>query len=325
MQPATDDEALRFGHFEIRRGERVLRLNGRSAAIGARAFDVLLALAERRDRLVTKHELLDLVWPGLVVEEHNLAVQISACASCSARDVIATVPGRGYRFTARCRAPASPTRRPRPRRRRQRPARGRARPSADSCTPLLGRDDDLAALAALVAAHRAGHRGRRRRHRQDACWRSTCVNATPQRIRRTACAGSSWRRVSDAAALPSASPPRSAYAGAPATPLAGLCAAVAPLQMLLALDNAEHLLDDVARVGARAARRRAGRAAARHQPGAAASWRPSACTALGPLAVPQGPLPARRRTDFGAVALFVERRAGGRRTLRASPTPTRRR
>src|SRR4029453_100439 len=43
VQPANDDEALRFGHLEIRPGERVLRLNGESAAVGARAFDLLLA------------------------------------------------------------------------------------------------------------------------------------------------------------------------------------------------------------------------------------------------------------------------------------------
>ena len=50
----------------------------------ARAFDLLLALAERPGRLVGKHALMDLVWPGLVVQENNLAAQISACARCSA-------------------------------------------------------------------------------------------------------------------------------------------------------------------------------------------------------------------------------------------------
>ena len=53
-------------------------------SLGARAFDVLQALIERRERVVTKDELLDLVWPGVVVEENNLQVQISTCASCSA-------------------------------------------------------------------------------------------------------------------------------------------------------------------------------------------------------------------------------------------------
>ena len=45
---------------------------------GARAFDLLVALVERRDRVVSKNELLDLVWPRLVVEENNLQVHVAA-------------------------------------------------------------------------------------------------------------------------------------------------------------------------------------------------------------------------------------------------------
>ena len=51
----------RFDHFEIRPTERRLLVDGHPAALGARAFDLLLALVERRDRTVTKNELLDLV------------------------------------------------------------------------------------------------------------------------------------------------------------------------------------------------------------------------------------------------------------------------
>ena len=74
-------------------------IDGHSAPLGARAFDVLLALVERRDRTVTKNELLDLVWHGLVVEDNNLQVQISALRKVLGQDAIATIPGRGYRFT----------------------------------------------------------------------------------------------------------------------------------------------------------------------------------------------------------------------------------
>ncbi|HEU0204753.1 MAG TPA: transcriptional regulator, partial [Burkholderiaceae bacterium] len=59
--------ALRFGRVEVRPADRQLLIDGVPAVLGARAFDVLLALIERRDRVVTKNELLDLVWPGLVV------------------------------------------------------------------------------------------------------------------------------------------------------------------------------------------------------------------------------------------------------------------
>jgi len=50
--------------------------------------------------LVTKNELLDLVWPGLIVEENNLQVQVSALRKLLGPQVILTVPGRGYRFVA---------------------------------------------------------------------------------------------------------------------------------------------------------------------------------------------------------------------------------
>ena len=73
---------------------------GRPVGLGARAFDVLLALVERRDRIVAKNELLDSVWPGLVVEENNLQVQISSLRKALGPQAIATIPGRGYRFTA---------------------------------------------------------------------------------------------------------------------------------------------------------------------------------------------------------------------------------
>ena len=95
-----DSAALKFGSFELQARRRRLLRDGEPVAIGARAFDVLVALAERRDRVVTKAELLDLAWPGLVVEENNLQVQISALRRLLGPQAIATVPGRGYRFTA---------------------------------------------------------------------------------------------------------------------------------------------------------------------------------------------------------------------------------
>ena len=93
--------SYRFDHFEIRPTERRLLVDGHPASLGARAFDLLLALVERRDRTVTKNELLDLVWPGLVVEENNLQVQISTLRKVLGQHAIATIPGQGYRFTLR--------------------------------------------------------------------------------------------------------------------------------------------------------------------------------------------------------------------------------
>jgi predicted ATPase/DNA-binding winged helix-turn-helix (wHTH) protein len=95
------DTPLRFGHFELHPAERVLRVHGEPVAVGSRAFDLLLALAQRHERLVTKQELLDLVWPGLVVEEHNVATQVSTLRKLLGTGAITTLPGYGYRLTAR--------------------------------------------------------------------------------------------------------------------------------------------------------------------------------------------------------------------------------
>src|SRR5258706_9930376 len=91
--------SYRFGTVEVRPSERQLLVEGKPAAVGARAFDVLMALIDHRDRVVTKNELLDLVWPGLVVEENNLQVQVSSLRKLLGAQSVATVPGRGYRFT----------------------------------------------------------------------------------------------------------------------------------------------------------------------------------------------------------------------------------
>src|ERR1700732_2953920 len=83
--------------------------------IGSRALDVLGVLIEGDGDLVSKDEIMATVWPGTVVEDNNLTVQISALrrildhgqpeVSC-----IQTVAGRGYRFVASVKRvePASP-------------------------------------------------------------------------------------------------------------------------------------------------------------------------------------------------------------------------
>ena len=69
--------------------------------VGARAFDLLMTLLERRDRVVSKDELLTLVWPGLIVEENNLQVQVSTLRKLLGSKALATIPGRGYRFAVK--------------------------------------------------------------------------------------------------------------------------------------------------------------------------------------------------------------------------------
>lgn len=91
---------LRFEGWELRPGERALLVKGVPVPIGGRAFDILQILAERDGQLVTKEELLQAVWPGLVVEENNISVHIAALRKVLGGRVIATVAGRGYRLSA---------------------------------------------------------------------------------------------------------------------------------------------------------------------------------------------------------------------------------
>lgn len=141
--PTSTDTLMRFGRFEIDPAERVLRIDGKNAIVGARAFDLLLALAERRGQLVSKQELLEIVWPGVVVEEHNIAAQMSTLRKLLGPDVIATVAGRGYRFAA---APGGA-----PLRTDGLPARHNL---PESRTRFIGREAALADLARVVPQSR---------------------------------------------------------------------------------------------------------------------------------------------------------------------------
>ena len=82
---------------------QVLTDAGTPMALGARAVAVLTVLVSQANKYVQKAAIMAAAWPGLVVEEANLSVQISAI-----RRVLARVPGgegwietlarRGYRF-----------------------------------------------------------------------------------------------------------------------------------------------------------------------------------------------------------------------------------
>ena len=94
------DAALEFGRFRVLLRPRWLLADGVPVELGSRAFDLLRVLLEADGALVTKEELLDRVWPGIMVSEENLKVQISALRKAlgSDRNLIRTEFGRGYRF-----------------------------------------------------------------------------------------------------------------------------------------------------------------------------------------------------------------------------------
>ena len=102
-------EALEFGDFRVLVRQRRLLAGGVPVELGARAFDLLLALLEADGALVTKDELLDQIWSGIAVSEHNVKTHVSALRRALGvdRNLIRTEFGRGYRFIGLLRSNAT--------------------------------------------------------------------------------------------------------------------------------------------------------------------------------------------------------------------------
>ena len=103
---AAADASIKFGRFRLLLRRRRLLADGVPVELGTRAFDLLLVLLEADGALLTKEELLNRVWPDIVVSEENLKVQIFALRKAlgADRDLIRTEFGRGYRFIAAVRS-----------------------------------------------------------------------------------------------------------------------------------------------------------------------------------------------------------------------------
>lgn len=291
----SSQEALCFGRFEILPCERALLIDGKPALVASRAFELLLELAKRPDQVLAKHQLMDL----LSVEEGELQQDASLLRKLLGSEVVGIIPGRGFRFSVRLGDVRLAT-------------AIEAVPTLKTNLPerldaLIGRGDDLAALAAFVDRHSfvtivgAGGVGKTRlaqallQQRRDdgvsyphgVCW----VELAP---------------VSDPDALPGVVATALGVHIGSGDPLVGLVAAAAPLTLLVALDNAEHLLAGVAQL-----------VEALHR-GApcvkllVTSQVPLKLSAervyrLGALTVPAGRVGPDEAIGYGAVALFVER------------------
>ena len=239
--PTRPSAELAFGRCVIRSAARQVLLDGQPAKLGARAFDVLMALVERRGTIVGKNELLDIVWPGLVVEENNLQVHISTLRKLLGAQSIVTIPGKGYQFAARQNDTPDAA-----------PVRLIVTSAASinaNLPPLLGRETELAALASMLPSHRlititgAGGMGKTRLAQAAGIAATHDRQAYPDGVWLVEFAPvSDWQGV-----LASIAQTLGIALDACAT-VEPLAARVAERKMLIVFDNCEHVIAHIAAV-----------------------------------------------------------------------------
>lgn len=235
-----------FESYRLVPAQRLLLSGGFPVKLGGRAYDMLVALVERRDRTVPKQELVDLVWPRLVVEQNNLQVQIGTLRKLLGHGAIATVPGRGYRFTMAVKVSGT--------------VADRAASVSDDTglatvantnlppwsPPLLGRDAALSALLEDLDQHAwvtvAGTAG---------VGKTRLAQAAARALLQKMPAGVWWvdlapltepEAVAHAVALAMNLPLKGAV-----DPVEAIARALDAAPSLLVLDNSEHLLEGVSR------------------------------------------------------------------------------
>ncbi|MEI2298896.1 ATP-binding protein [Ensifer sp. MJa1] len=233
-----------FGPFVLVPERQSLLRDQVIVRVGSRALEILAALVERPGEVVSKTELVARAWPDTFVEESNLKVNVAALRRAlgdSANDTqyIATVSGRGYRFVSPVRVSVygdiQPVERPQPTRRHNLPA---------STTRLLGRSDALDAIQGALDMSRLltivgpGGIGKTR------LALAVAGQLTP------AYAHGVWfvdlAMVCDAALVPTSIAAAIGLRVHSANIEAALIAFAADRELLLVLDNCEHLIEAVA-------------------------------------------------------------------------------
>jgi predicted ATPase/DNA-binding winged helix-turn-helix (wHTH) protein len=147
---------IAFGPFVLDPGRRQLTRNTTPVPLEGRPLDILIHLAAHMGQVVPKRTLMQAVWPGRIVEENNLAVHISALrrllgTAQDGRPIIQTVPGRGYMLVADTiqTGPGLPS---------SSQTASMPGPLALAANSFVGRALECDALSALVAPGGNGHR-----------------------------------------------------------------------------------------------------------------------------------------------------------------------
>ncbi len=232
MASGASPERYRFGAFELHLDERRLLKDGLPVSLRPRAFDLLAAMVDQAGHLISKDALLDRVWPGLVVEEAALHVQVSALRKVLGDGAITTVSGRGYQFTL-------------PVTKRDGQAGHPSKPKHNlpyQLTTFVGREQETAQLKEVVTAHRlvtltgAGGAGKTRLAIELA---NRMVDTYPDGVWLVELAA-----LTDPGLVPQAvAQPLGVKEHATQPMIESLSDYLASRKLLLVLDNAEHLLD----------------------------------------------------------------------------------
>ncbi|HSI48800.1 MAG TPA: winged helix-turn-helix domain-containing protein [Ideonella sp.] len=158
QQPQSFERPLRFGRFSLDPARKLLLDDGQAVRLGSRALDLLIALVERAGEVVSHDELFARVWPSTVVEASSLRVHMSALRRALGEGsgngelrYIASLPGRGYCFVmdiadaeAQVETKAVPAPRAVPL------AASLPRPFPSRLTGVVGREQVLARLSAKL-------------------------------------------------------------------------------------------------------------------------------------------------------------------------------
>ena len=119
-----------FDQYELDLAQHVLSRDGVGITIEPQVFEVLATLVSRSDQLVTKQDLIDLVWGGRFVSDSALSSRIKSARQAIDDDgkrqrLIRTIHGRGFRFV------------------------GEVQEQQQTTTPAVGKRDSLPTVAVL--------------------------------------------------------------------------------------------------------------------------------------------------------------------------------
>ncbi len=97
-----------FGPFRVDARERQLLRNGKPVPLTPKIFDILLVFVQNSGHILSKDEVMKLIWPNTAVEEGSIARNISTLRKALGESptncqYVETIPWRGYRFVANVR------------------------------------------------------------------------------------------------------------------------------------------------------------------------------------------------------------------------------